>query len=219
MKFFVDTANIEDIEKLIPTGFVDGVTTNPSLIAKQGTNMAETIKTICELIDGPVSAEVTATKYEQMLKEGEYLASLAKNVAVKVPLTPDGLMACSTLRGKQIMVNVTLCFSTSQALLAAKAGASFISPFVGRLDDIGESGMDLIKNIVTMYKNYNFKTKVLVASIRNIQHVVDASLIGADIATLPPKIIYDLYKHDLTDKGLKAFLDDWAKTNQSILPK
>ena len=219
MKFFVDTANIEDIEKLIPTGFVDGVTTNPSLIAKQGADMAETIKNICSIVNGPVSAEVTATEYTKMLEEGEYLASLAKNVAVKVPLTVDGLKTCKSLREKGIMVNVTLCFSAAQALLAAKAGASFISPFVGRLDDIGEKGMDLIEDIVIMYENYAFETEVLVASIRTKQHVIDSAVIGAHVATLPPKVIYELYDHSLTDKGLKAFLDDWAKTGQSILPK
>ena len=219
MKFFVDTANIEDIEKLIPTGFVDGVTTNPSLIAKQGADMAETIKNICSIINGPVSAEVTATEFTKMLEEGEYLASLAKNVAVKVPLTVDGLKTCKSLREKGIMVNVTLCFSAAQALLAAKAGASFISPFVGRLDDIGEKGMGLIEDIVIMYENYAFETEVLVASIRTKQHVIDSAVIGAHVATLPPKVIYELYDHSLTDKGLKAFLDDWAKTGQSILPK
>ena len=218
MKFFVDTANIEDIEKLIPTGFVDGVTTNPSLIAKQGADMAETIKNICSIVNGPVSAEVTATEFTKMLEEGEYLASLAKNVAVKVPLTVDGLKTCKSLREKGIMVNVTLCFSAAQALLAAKAGASFISPFVGRLDDIGEKGMDLIEDIVIMYENYAFETEVLVASIRTKQHVIDSAVIGAHIATLPPKVIYELYDHSLTDKGLKAFLDDWATTGQSILP-
>ena len=219
MKFFVDTANIEDIEKLIPTGFVDGVTTNPSLIAKQGADMAETIKNICSIVNGPVSAEVTATDFTKMLEEGEYLASLAKNVAVKVPLTIDGLKTCKSLREKGIMVNVTLCFSAAQALLAAKAGASFISPFVGRLDDIGEKGMDLIEDIVIMYENYAFETEVLVASIRTKQHVIDSAVIGAHVATLPPKVIYELYDHSLTDKGLKAFLNDWAKTGQSILPK
>ena len=219
MKFFVDTANIEDIEKLIPTGFVDGVTTNPSLIAKQGADMAETIKNICSIVSGPVSAEVTATEFTKMLEEGEYLASLSKNVAVKVPLTVDGLKTCKSLRKKGIMVNVTLCFSAAQALLAAKAGASFISPFVGRLDDIGEKGMDLIEDIVIMYENYAFETEVLVASIRTKQHVIDSAVIGAHVATLPPKVIYELYDHSLTDKGLKAFLDDWAKTGQSIGPK
>ena len=219
MKFFVDTANIKEIEDLIPTGFVDGVTTNPSLIAKQGDDMAETIKAICSLVSGPVSAEVTATELPEMINEGKYLASLAKNVAVKVPLTVSGLKACKTLRGQGTMVNVTLCFSAAQALLAAKAGASFISPFVGRLDDIGEKGMDLIEDIVVMYENYGFDTEVLVASVRTKQHVIDAAVIGAHVATLPPKVIYELYDHPLTEKGLKAFLDDWSKTGQSILPK
>ena len=219
MKFFVDTANIEEIEKLIPTGFVDGVTTNPSLIAKQGADMTETIKAICSIVKGPVSAEVTAKEFSKMLEEGKYLASLAKNIAVKVPLTIDGLKACKTLREEGTMVNVTLCFSAAQALLAAKAGATFISPFVGRLDDIGEKGMDLIDDIVVMYENYGFDTEVLVASVRTKQHIIDAAVIGAHVATLPPKVIYGLYEHPLTDKGLKTFLDDWAKTGQSILPK
>ena len=219
MKFFLDTANIGEIENLIPTGFVDGVTTNPSLIAKEGKNMAETIKKICSIVSGPVSAEVTATQFSKMLEEGEYLSSLAKNVAVKVPLTVDGLRTCKALREKGIMVNVTLCFSVAQALLAAKAGATFISPFVGRLDDIGEKGMDLIEDIVIMYENYSFDTEVLVASIRTKQHLIDAAVIGAHVSTLPPKVIYELYEHPLTDKGLKTFLDDWAKTGQSILPK
>jgi len=219
MKFFVDTANIKEIEDLVPTGFVDGVTTNPSLIAKQGVDMAETIKAICSLVNGPVSAEVTATELPEMINEGKYLASLAKNVAVKVPLTFNGLKACKALREQGTMVNVTLCFSAAQALLAAKAGASFISPFVGRLDDIGEKGMDLIEDIVVMYENYGFDTEVLVASVRTKQHVIDAAVIGAHVATLPPKVIYELYEHPLTEKGLKAFLDDWSKTGQSILPK
>ena len=219
MKFFLDTANISEIKELIPSGLVDGVTTNPSLIAKNGNDMAETIKKICSLVSGPVSAEVTATDYNTMLEEGLYLSSLAKNVAVKVPLTPAGLQTCKSLREKNIMVNVTLCFSATQALLAAKVGATFISPFVGRLDDIGEKGMDLISDIVIMYENYGFDTEVLVASVRTTQHLIDASVIGAHVATLPPKVIHELYKHPLTDKGLKAFLDDWAKTGQQILPK
>lgn len=219
MKFFVDTANIKEIEDLVPTGFVDGVTTNPSLIAKQGDDMAETIKAICSLVSGPVSAEVTATELPEMINEGKYLASLAKNVAVKVPLTVSGLKACKALREQGTMVNVTLCFSAAQALLAAKAGASFISPFVGRLDDIGEKGMDLVEDIVVMYENYGFDTEVLVASVRTKQHVIDAAVIGAHVVTLPPKVIYELYDHPLTEKGLKAFLDDWSKTGQSILPK
>jgi len=219
MKFFVDTADIKQIEELIPTGFVNGVTTNPSLIFKQGTDMSETIRAICSIVSGPVSAEVTAIDHKTMLEEGKYLASLAKNVAVKVPLTVNGLKTCKKLREQGIMVNVTLCFSAAQALLAAKAGASFISPFVGRLDDIGEKGMGLIEDIVIMYENYGFETEVLVASVRTTQHVIDAALIGAQVATLPPKIIHELYNHELTDKGLKAFLDDWKKTGQSILPK
>ena len=219
MKFFVDTADIKQIEELIPTGFVNGVTTNPSLIAKQGNDLSETIKSICSIVSGPVSAEVTATDHPTMLEEGKYLASLAKNVAVKVPLTVDGLKTCKKLREQQIMVNVTLCFSAAQALLAAKAEASFISPFVGRLDDIGEKGMGLIEDIVIIYENYGFETEVLAASIRTTQHVIDAALIGAHVATVPPKIIYELYNHELTDQGLKAFLDDWKKTGQSILSK
>tara|TARA_Y100000590_G_scaffold171807_1_gene196489 strand:+ start:4903 stop:5562 length:660 start_codon:yes stop_codon:yes gene_type:complete len=219
MKFFIDTADISEIESILPTGMVDGVTTNPSLIAKQGKDMKEIIKTICSLVNGPVSAEVTATEYNKMIEEGEYLASIAKNVAVKVPLTEDGLRACRSLREKNIMVNVTLCFSGAQALLAAKAGATFISPFVGRLDDINENGMKLISEIFQIYNNYeNLNTQILVASVRNISHVIESAKIGAHVCTLPPKIIKELYKHDLTDKGLKMFLEDWKKTGQSILP-
>ena len=219
MKFFVDTADIKQIEELLPTGFVDGVTTNPSLIAKNGDDMAKTIKAICSIVSGPVSAEVTATDYETMLEEGKYLSSLAKNIAVKVPLSVNGLKTCKALRELGAQVNVTLCFSAAQALLAAKAGASFISPFVGRLDDIGENGMNLIEDIVVMYENYGFETEVLVASVRTNQHVIDAAVIGAHVATLPPKVIHELYEHPLTKKGLDAFLDDWKKTGQSILPK
>ena len=193
MKFFVDTADIKQIEELLPTGFVDGVTTNPSLIAKNGNDMAKTIKAICSIVSGPVSAEVTATDYETMLEEGKYLSSLAKNIAVKVPLTVNGLKTCKALRELGAQVNVTLCFSAAQALLAAKAGASFISPFVGRLDDIGENGMNLIEDIVIMYENYGFETEVLVASVRTTQHVIDAAVIGAHVATLPPKVIHELY--------------------------
>ncbi len=219
MKFFVDSADIKQIEDLMPTGLVDGVTTNPSLIAKNGDDMSKTIKDICALVPGPVSAEVTATDSDKMLEEGQYLASLAKNVTIKVPLTINGLKTCKALRAQGTQVNVTLCFSATQALLAAKAGASFISPFVGRLDDIGEKGMDLIEDIVVIYENYGFETEVLVASVRSKQHVIDAAIIGAHVTTLPPKVIYELYEHPLTDKGLKAFLDDWNKTGQSILPK
>ena len=218
MKFFVDSADIKQIEDLMSTGLIDGVTTNPSLIAKNGDDMAKTIKDICALVSGPVSAEVTATDSDKMLEEGQYLASLAKNVTIKVPLTINGLKTCKALRAQGTQVNVTLCFSATQALLAAKAGASFISPFVGRLDDIGEKGMDLIEDIVVIYENYGFETEVLVASVRSKQHVIDAAIIGAHVATLPPKVIYELYEHPLTDKGLKAFLDDWNKTGQSILP-
>ena len=219
MKFFVDSADIKQIEDLMPTGLIDGVTTNPSLIAKNGDDMAKTIKDICALVPGPVSAEVTATDSDKMLEEGQYLASLAKNVTIKVPLTINGLKTCKALRAQGTQVNVTLCFSAAQALLAAKSGASFISPFVGRLDDIGEKGMDLIEDIVVIYENYGFETEVLVASVRSKQHVIDAAIIGAHVTTLPPKVIYELYEHSLTDKGLKAFLDDWSKTGQSILPK
>ena len=219
MKFFVDSADIKQIEDLMPTGLVDGVTTNPSLIAKNGDDMSKTIKDICALVPGPVSAEVTATDSDKMLEEGQYLASLAKNVTIKVPLTINGLKTCKALRAQGTQVNVTLCFSAAQALLAAKSGASFISPFVGRLDDIGEKGMDLIEDIIVIYENYGFETEVLVASVRSKQHVIDAAIIGAHVTTLPPKVIYELYEHPLTDKGLKAFLDDWGKTGQSILPK
>ncbi|PPR45017.1 MAG: Transaldolase [Alphaproteobacteria bacterium MarineAlpha5_Bin11] len=219
MKFFLDTADLNEIESLIQTGFIDGITTNPSLIAKQGSSMQEIIKNICKMVHGPVSAEVTATDFSGMMKEGKYLASIAKNIAVKVPLTNNGLMACKELTSQGIMVNVTLCFSAGQAILAAKAGATFISPFIGRLDDLGEDGVKLIQDIVTIYNNYpNFKTQVLVASVRNIEHIIRTAKIGADIATLPPKIIKELYNHSLTEKGLNAFLEDWKKTGQKILP-
>ena len=220
MKFFLDTANIDEIKELIPTGFVDGITTNPSLIAKQGGKMEKIIEEICNLVKGPVSAEVTATDFETMLKEGKYLASIAKNIAVKVPLTENGLKTCVALREKNIMVNVTLCFSAAQAILAAKAGATFISPFIGRLDDIGEDGMNLVGDIVKIYNNYSeFNTQVLVASVRSFEHVTKAAKIGAHFSTLPAKIFKELYKHELTDKGLKSFLDDWEKTGQKILPE
>ena len=217
MKLFLDTAEIAEIEALLDTGLIDGVTTNPSLIAKSGRDMGETIKAMCKLVSGPVSAEVTATEAEEMLKQGKKLAKIAKNIAVKVPLTPAGLKVCKQLSDEGIMVNVTLCFSAGQALLAAKAGASFISPFIGRLDDIGSQGMRLIEEIIAIYDNYGFETEVLVASVRSVQHVVDAAILGADVATVPPAIVHALYKHPLTDKGLDAFLADWAKTGQSIL--
>lgn len=218
MKFFVDTAEISEIRELAATGLLDGVTTNPSLIAKSGRRITEVIAEICEIVSGPVSAEVAATEYKQMLAEAAVLRRIAKNVTIKVPLTPDGLRACHTLSQDGAMVNVTLCFSAAQALLAAKAGASFISPFVGRLDDIGQNGMELIADIVQIYANYPaIKTEVLVASIRNPIHLIEAAKIGADVATIPPGVIKQLYAHPLTDKGLAAFLSDWAKTGQSIV--
>jgi transaldolase len=217
MKFFVDTAEIAEIRELAETGLLDGVTTNPSLIAKSGRKITEVIAEICAIVPGPVSAEVAATDYEQMLKEAEVLKAIAPNVTIKVPLTPAGLRACHTLSQQGTMVNVTLCFSAAQALLAAKAGATFISPFVGRLDDIGQNGMDLIADIVQIYANYPaIKTEVLVASIRNPVHLIEAAKIGADVATIPPAIIKQLYKHPLTDSGLAGFLKDWAGTGQTI---
>ena len=217
MKIFLDTADIAQIEALLDTGMIDGVTTNPSLIAKSGGDIKQTIAKICDLVDGPVSAEVTATDIDTMMEEANVLSAIAPQVAVKVPLTKEGLIVCRRLSERDIMVNVTLCFSAGQALLAAKAGASFISPFVGRLDDLGADGMNLIADICTIYDHYDFDTQILVASARNPQHVVDAALLGADVITLPPAIIDQLYKHPLTDKGLSAFLEDWKKTGQSIL--
>ena len=217
MKLFLDTADINEITDLNKTGMVDGITTNPSLIAKSGRNIIQTIEEICGIVSGPVSAEVTATDYDGMMREGARLAKIASNVTVKLPLTEDGLRACASLSEDNIMVNVTLCFSAAQALLAAKAGASFISPFVGRLDDIGADGMNLISEIAEIYANYDYSTEILVASVRGVQHVVDAALIGADVATIPPKIMSQMYKHPLTDKGLADFLSDWKSTGQSIL--
>lgn len=217
MKFFVDTANLDDIKDLASTGLLDGVTTNPSLIAKSGKQFIPLIEEICGIVTGPVSAEVAATDYATMIKEGRRLSQIADNIAVKVPLTPDGLRTCKELSDDGIMVNVTLCFSPAQALLAAKAGATFISPFVGRLDDIGSDGMSLIRDIVTIYKNYHFDTQVLVASVRNPMHIVESAKMGAHVATCPPDVIRSLYKHPLTDKGLAAFVEDWKKTGQSIL--
>ena len=218
MKFFVDTADVADIRSLAEAGLVDGVTTNPSLIAKSGRKMAEVIADICAITPGPVSAEVTATDFAGMLAEGRYLRGIAPNVAVKVPLTEAGLRTCRTLADEGTPVNVTLCFSPAQALLAAKAGAAFISPFVGRLDDIATDGMTLIADIVQIYRNYpSLKTEVLVASVRHPIHLVQAAKLGAHVATLPPSVIRQLLKHPLTDAGLSAFLADWAKTGQSIL--
>jgi transaldolase len=217
MKFFVDTADIAEIRELAATGLLDGVTTNPSLIAKSGQPIKETIAAICKVVDGPVSAEVAATDFDGMMKEGGTLAGIADNVAVKVPLTWDGLKACRALTQAGHMVNVTLCFSANQALLAAKAGATFISPFIGRLDDIGADGMELIGEIRTIYKHYeNLTTEILAASIRTPLHVKQAAMAGADVATVPPAILKGLVKHPLTDKGLDAFLADWKKTGQTI---
>jgi transaldolase len=217
MKFFVDTADLNEIKDLAATGMVDGVTTNPSLAAKSGKKFLDLIAEICAVVPGPVSAEVTALDHATMMKEAAVLKKIAKNVAIKVPLTPDGLKTCKALSSEGTMVNVTLCFSANQALLAAKAGASFISPFVGRLDDIGQDGMDLIADICQIYNNYDFKTEVLVASIRHPVHVLQAAKLGAHVGTMPPSTLRALFNHPLTEKGLKAFLDDWAKTGQSII--
>jgi transaldolase len=219
MKFFVDTADVNEIRDLAETGLLDGVTTNPSLVAKSGAkDFTGLIKQICEIVKGPVSAEVAATDYETMIQEGRYLATLAPNVAVKVPLTPAGLKVCKQLSGQGTQVNVTLCFSAAQAILAAKAGATFVSPFVGRLDDIGEDGMGLIKEICEIYRAQNIKTEVLVASVRHPRHVVDGAKLGAQVATVPPAILRQLFSHPLTDKGLAQFVADWAKTGQTVLP-
>ncbi|MDQ0313875.1 fructose-6-phosphate aldolase [Amorphus orientalis] len=218
MKFFVDTADVAEIRALAETGLLDGVTTNPSLIMKSGRPMTDVIAEICEIVPGPVSAEVAATDADEMIAEGRKLAKIASNVTVKVPLTWAGLKACRTLSGEGTMVNVTLCFSAVQALLAAKAGASFISPFIGRLDDIGLDGMQLIQEIRQVYDNYPaLETELLAASLRTSNHVRDCALAGADVATIPPAIIHKLVEHPLTDKGLDAFLSDWKKTGQSIL--
>lgn len=218
MKFFVDTADVSEIRSLAEAGLVDGVTTNPSLVAKAGRRMAEVIAEICALTPGPVSAEVTATDHGQMLAEGRHLREIAPNIAVKVPLTEAGLRTCRALSSEGTMVNVTLCFSAAQALLAAKAGATFVSPFVGRLDDIATDGMGLIGDILRIFSNYShLKTEVLVASIRHPMHLVEAAKLGAGVATMPPAVIRQLLNHPLTDRGLDAFLADWRKTGQSIL--
>lgn len=217
MKFFVDTANISDIQDLNTLGMVDGVTTNPSIIAKSGADFKERIADICKIVDGPVSAEVAATEYQPMRQEAEVLRKIADNVAVKVPLTEAGLRVCKELSQDGTMVNVTLCFSPMQALLAAKAGAAFISPFVGRLDDISHDGMQLIEDIMLIYTQYDFDTEVLVASVRHPFHILEAAKLGADVMTCPPDVIRKLYKHPLTDKGLAAFVEDWKNTGQSIL--
>lgn len=218
MKFFADTADVKEIKELNDMGLLDGVTTNPSLILKSGGSIAEVTKQICDIVEGPVSAEVVATDYEQMMKEAKVLAKIAPNICIKVPLTLDGLKACRSIRkDMDRLVNVTLCFSANQALLAAKAGASFISPFVGRIDDTGADGMELISEIRTIYDNYDYATEILTASVRTVNHVKQAALIGADVITAPPATLRALVKHPLTDNGLKAFLDDWAKTGQKIV--
>lgn len=217
MKFFIDTADVKEIAELAATGLVDGVTTNPSLAAKEGRDFKEIIKEICAIVPGSVSAEVVAMDHAGMMKEADVLRKIAKNVTIKLPLTFDGLKTCKKLTSEGTTVNVTLCFSAAQALLAAKAGATYISPFVGRLDDIGQNGMDLIADIVQIYENYpDLNTEVLVASIRHPVHVVEAAKIGAHVATLPPKILKQLISHPLTDKGLAAFMEDWKKTGQTI---
>jgi transaldolase len=216
MEFFLDTAEIKEIETGLEWGMVDGVTTNPSLIAKSGRPYLPTVQAIAKLVPGPVSGEVLATDYQEILSQGRRLHDLAENVIVKVPLTPDGLRAVATFKKEGIKTNVTLCFSATQALLAAKAGAAYISPFVGRLDDIAEEGMELVEQIVTIYHNYGYDTKVLVASVRHPVHIVQAGMLGADVATIPFKVLEQLYKHPLTDSGLDRFLADWKKTGKSF---
>ena len=216
MKFFADTAEIAEIRELADAGLLDGVTTNPSLVHKSGRDFIEVLKEIAAVCPGPISAEVVALDFESMIREAEVLRNVAKNIAIKVPLTPDGLKACKALTGEGTMVNVTLCFSAAQALLAAKAGASFISPFVGRHDDVGFDGMQLIADIRMIYDNYDFATEILVASVRHPIHVIEAAKIGADVITAPPKIIHQLLKHPLTDAGIAGFLKDWQASGQKI---
>ncbi len=216
MQFFLDTADLKEIKQGLEWGMVDGITSNPSLIAKEGKNYLDAVKEIAELVPGPVSGEVLATEYDTMLEQAHKLAALAKNVVIKVPLTPDGLRACRALRGEGTRVNVTLCFSASQALLAAKAGATYISPFIGRLDDVSTDGMHLIEQVVTIYRNYDFETQVLVASARHPLHIVQSALLGADVVTMPFKVMEQLYKHPLTDVGLEKFISDWKKTGRSF---
>jgi transaldolase len=217
MKFFVDTADVSEIRDLNELGLIDGVTTNPSLILKSNRDITEVTAEICSIVDGPVSAEVTATEFEAILHEGKALANIAENICIKLPLTLDGLKACRVLTNEGFKTNITLCFSANQALLAAKAGATFISPFVGRLDDICVDGMDLIREIRQIYDNYGFQTEILAASVRTVNHVKQAALVGADVATIPASTIKALVKHPLTDKGLEQFMADWAKTGQTII--
>ncbi len=216
MKFFLDTADVDAIRELNETGLVDGVTTNPSLIMKSGRDIIEVTKEICGIVKGPVSSEVTATDFAGMISQAAILSKIADNICIKLPLTMDGLKACKKLTSEGLKTNVTLCFTANQALLAAKAGATFISPFIGRLDDIGLNGMDVIGEIRTIYDNYDFKTEILAASVRTVNHVREAAMIGADVATIPPATLTALSKHPLTDKGLDSFLADWAKTGQKI---
>lgn len=216
MKFFADTADTTEIADLAATGLLDGVTTNPSLVHKSGRKFLEVVQEICQLVEGPVSAEVVATDFDEMMREAEVLRKLADNVCIKLPLTLDGLRACRRLTSEDVMVNVTLCFSANQALLAAKAGATFVSPFVGRHDDIGFDGMKLIEDIRLIYDNYMFPTEILVASVRHPVHVLESAKIGADVVTAPPAVLKGLANHPLTDKGLASFLADWAKTGQTI---
>jgi len=219
MKFFLDTANLEEIKQGVKWGLVDGVTTNPSLVAKEGVDFHTRIKEICAMVNGSVSAEVTATDFDGMMKEGRVLAKLHDNVTVKVPLIPDGIQACRALSSEGIKVNVTLCFSPTQALLAAKSGATFISPFVGRLDDVSQDGMELVRQIVQIYKNYGFSTQVLAASLRHPQHIVESALAGAHVGTMPFGVLKQLFNHPLTDIGLKKFLADWEKTKEQMQKK
>ena len=214
MKFFLDTANVKEIHEAASLGMLDGVTTNPSLVVKEGRSFKEMLQEICKIVDGPISAEVVSVEADAMVKEGRELAKIHKNIVVKCPLIPEGIKATKKLSSEGIRVNVTLCFSPTQAILAAKAGAWCVSPFIGRLDDISSSGMELIRQIITIYKNYDYKTLVLVASVRHPQHVVDAALIGGHICTMPFSIFQQLFKHPLTDLGLKKFLDDWKAKGQ-----
>ena len=216
MKIFLDSSNIDEIKPLNKTGLIDGITTNPSLLGKQKGNFKKILKSIATEVKGPISAEVTATQSNKMIEEAKILQQISKNIVIKIPLTLEGLVACKHLTSKKFKVNVTLCFSASQAVLAAKAGATFISPFIGRLDDIGENGIQLIKDIKIAYQNYNYKTKILAASIRSVTHVLEIIKIGADVITIPPKIFHDLYKHPLTGKGLESFLSDWKKSGKKI---
>ncbi|WP_332065792.1 fructose-6-phosphate aldolase [Bartonella sp. CB189] len=216
MKFFVDSAHIEDIRELQNLGLIDGVTTNPSLILKAGRNIFDVTKEICALVNGPISIEVAAIEFKNIMKEAAILAKISENICIKLPLTFNGLKACKALTEQGVQTNVTLCFSATQALLAAKAGATFISPFIGRIEDYGMNGSKLIHEIRTIYNNYGFKTQILAASIRTINHVKEAALNGADVATIPPKILKSLIQHPLTDQGLEIFLNDWKKTGQNI---